>query len=639
MGTFSLEHKWNFPSNNHGQIVGIGDSGVETFNGNTIKSLAREICQNSLDANLKNGQPTKIEFKLFELMPSDIPDFVGLADALQRALEFWKVQETDKAEKFFRKALAVTKRAYVPCLRISDYNTTGLLGSREEYNSPWCNLTKSTGASDKSGSNGGSFGIGKYAPFACSMLRTVFYSTKDSDGICASQGVSRLTSFKGKSGEITQGIGFYGNDQNTPISQHDSIDPSFRREDGNYGTDIFIIGFDDEDNWQDNMIASILDGFLYAIYNDKLIVDVDGILISKDTLGGLIESHKSFFLENADEYYQVLIGSEVENEDIRLFEEENPENIKGKLMLRLMIKPDFHRKVAMVRSTGMKILDQNRINAYIPFVGVLYIDGEELNAFLRELENPQHLAWEVGRSEDKKKAESLLKKIRRFIRDSFNTMLNDNSEEELNPPVGEYLSAVQDSEVPDKEKSESVQDEIRDFKVRVKEVKPRPDSTQEDKDNSTQDNDESGEIAVEDLPGDGGSGGENPGKGGGNGGGHNPGDGRGDWPIEHRKTLSSVQAANVRVLMRNKDSGEYTIVFTPSVSASNGILDLFLSAESQSYDADVISASCEDCNNLTVAKNRIANLNFVANRPLKIDVRLNYHDYCSMEVKAYGNKI
>ena len=91
--------------------------------------------------------------------------------------------------------------------------------------------------------------------------------------------------------------------------------------------------------------------------------------------------------------------------------------------------------------------------------------------------------------------------------------------------------------------------------------------------------------------------------------------------------------------MRNKDSGEYTIVFTPSVSASNGILDLFLSAESQSYDADVISASCEDCNNLTVAKNRIANLNFVANRPLKIDVRLNYHDYCSMEVKAYGNKI
>ena len=180
MGNFSLTHSWNFPSNNHGQIFGIGDSGVETFNGNTIKSLAREICQNSLDANLQNGKPTKIEFRQFEVDSSDIPDFKGLAEALQAALDFWTIQKSDKkAEKFFNNALAITKKATISCLRISDFNTTGLLGSREEYSSPWCNLTKSTGASDKSGSNGGSFGIGKYAPFACSMLRTVFYSTNE----------------------------------------------------------------------------------------------------------------------------------------------------------------------------------------------------------------------------------------------------------------------------------------------------------------------------------------------------------------------------------------------------------------------------------------------------------------------------
>ena len=49
---FNLIQKWNFPSNNYGQIFGIADSGVETFKGTTIKSLAREICQNSLDAAL-----------------------------------------------------------------------------------------------------------------------------------------------------------------------------------------------------------------------------------------------------------------------------------------------------------------------------------------------------------------------------------------------------------------------------------------------------------------------------------------------------------------------------------------------------------------------------------------------------------
>ena len=73
-----------------------------------------------------------------------------------------------------------------------------MLGSDEEYNSPWCNLTKSQGASDKSGSNGGSFGIGKFAPYACSAFRTVFYSTLDRDGISAYQGVARLKINTGK---------------------------------------------------------------------------------------------------------------------------------------------------------------------------------------------------------------------------------------------------------------------------------------------------------------------------------------------------------------------------------------------------------------------------------------------------------
>ena len=45
--------KWNFPSNNKGDIIGIGHSGIETYQGTPLKSLAREICQNSLDAALE----------------------------------------------------------------------------------------------------------------------------------------------------------------------------------------------------------------------------------------------------------------------------------------------------------------------------------------------------------------------------------------------------------------------------------------------------------------------------------------------------------------------------------------------------------------------------------------------------------
>ena len=138
---FHLRQRWNFPSNNYGQILGIADSGVETFKGAPIKSLAREICQNSLDARLDNGQPTRVEFKVFELSPHALPDYEGLEDACKRALAFWSKQHARKAQDFFRQALDTLHGISVTCLRISDFNTTGLLGSRAEYNSPWCNLT------------------------------------------------------------------------------------------------------------------------------------------------------------------------------------------------------------------------------------------------------------------------------------------------------------------------------------------------------------------------------------------------------------------------------------------------------------------------------------------------------------------
>ena len=58
--------KWSFPSNNNGDVNGIGNSGVETFQGAPLKSLAREICQNSLDAS-NSVKPVNIEFMPFEL--------------------------------------------------------------------------------------------------------------------------------------------------------------------------------------------------------------------------------------------------------------------------------------------------------------------------------------------------------------------------------------------------------------------------------------------------------------------------------------------------------------------------------------------------------------------------------------------
>lgn len=633
---FNLMQKWNFPSNNYGQILGIADSGIETFKGTPIKSLAREICQNSLDAALDNNEPTLIEFKAFEIDPRQIPDYTNLEDALKRALDFWSQQQSDKAKTFFKKALEVIHKPAITCLRISDFNTSGLVGSREEYNSPWCNLTKSSGASDKSGSNGGSFGIGKFAPYACSSLRTVFYSTIDKDDVCASQGVSRLTSFKNKKNEITQGTGFYGNDKNSPMYKQYSLDPAYSRNAENSGTDIYITAFTGDKGWQHQMVASVLDGFLYAIYNGTLVVDVDGIIISKDTLADLMISHKEYFNEHADEYYQALTDEKL----ARTFTKEltdDPE-VVGKLTLRLIIMPSFSRRVAMIRQTGMKIKDKGNINGLIPFAGTLFIEGDAINSYLRSLENPQHIEWEVERAENKSKANRLLKTLLHFIKASLDEMKNDESEEAIDPTVGEYLSASDFEQSPNQERAEILQDSIKDIKIRVTEVAPKPSDASTGEAGRTLIDDDDGDVFITDLPGEGGSGSQRQEDHGGNGGGNNPGDG-GDIPVEHRKKLSAISAVSVRNMVRNKTTGEYTIVFIPTSSATNGILEVFMSAESQNYEATIVAASCSECPDLKFEKNRINNLTFTEKKALRINIQFDYHDYCSLEVKAYGNQV
>ena len=51
--------EWSFPSNNFGTLNGIGEAGIETFKGAPYRSLAREICQNSLDARSSKGNQSE----------------------------------------------------------------------------------------------------------------------------------------------------------------------------------------------------------------------------------------------------------------------------------------------------------------------------------------------------------------------------------------------------------------------------------------------------------------------------------------------------------------------------------------------------------------------------------------------------
>ena len=82
---------WRFPSNDYGEKKGINDSGVAMFRGTPLRSLAREICQNSLDA--AREKTITVEFNAFDIPRSALPGIDDLCDAFERCAEFWVIKK------------------------------------------------------------------------------------------------------------------------------------------------------------------------------------------------------------------------------------------------------------------------------------------------------------------------------------------------------------------------------------------------------------------------------------------------------------------------------------------------------------------------------------------------------------------
>ena len=57
---------WSFPPNND-TTSGFNDGAIDTFAGNRLSSVVREIIQNSLDARKNKEEPVRLCFKLDEI--------------------------------------------------------------------------------------------------------------------------------------------------------------------------------------------------------------------------------------------------------------------------------------------------------------------------------------------------------------------------------------------------------------------------------------------------------------------------------------------------------------------------------------------------------------------------------------------
>ncbi len=203
---------WDFPLKGTGNEQSYTNSGIELFKGKELmENLAREICQNSLDAKIPGSSgPVVVKFKCVSVPQRDHELFADYKECIESCKENWDGRMDDNLRDFLAAADAMLRKQAIPVLVASDYNTKGLTGvdAGEDEESAWRALAHSDGVSAKSSDSSGSYGIGKDAPFACTALSMVFYNTYAIDGGRAFQGTARLATLK-KNGRKTVGTGHY----------------------------------------------------------------------------------------------------------------------------------------------------------------------------------------------------------------------------------------------------------------------------------------------------------------------------------------------------------------------------------------------------------------------------------------------
>lgn len=433
-----------FPNAQSSTNDGPNDSAAEHFSGNILSHLARECAQNSIDAKPKSGEhkPVVLEFKLEKFSKKDIPCLVPeIKDAWSASQKRWPQQEY---KSLFSTATRTLSSDFVEVLVISDMNTVGLLGMSDvsdESTGTWSRLVNSTGVANSNLGAGGSFGIGKMAPFAASATRTVFYQTYSEDG-WGFQGVSRLMTHVGPDGKKKQRIGMIGSPSVHPVEKYEMVIPvcefeqipkAFKkhRPPGVKGTDIFIIGFKKtEDNWEKDIMHALVTNFFPAILDGLVEFVVQGVRIEKSNLVNVVAELRknigSVFdksaLQELDSTLWFIKAMQTSSIKTKIFD------IIGEVKLGLVqASPneiresgDMPNQCFMCRSNKMRIFLKKYNQVPFSFAAFFICDNKEGNELLRQMEPPTHTAWERDRDKTPKHSvDNILKKVYEWIRDEI----------------------------------------------------------------------------------------------------------------------------------------------------------------------------------------------------------------------------
>jgi len=641
--------KWRFPASGHGDRKGISSGDTETFKKSPFKAFAREILQNSIDARDSDENPTVVEFNTFELTTSQIPGYSDLKEQVRRCIDFWS-HKPDYV-KIYNDLLKTLGNEKITCLRVSDFNTTGLIGvnTDQQKNNKFLALTKGTGVSEKGTSlAAGSKGLGKNAAYLMSEISTAFYSTRanqDVDGkpgdFAGFIGVSDLISgylddSNDANRDYTQGKGYYSlNELNDPISSNVSLDASFERKAYEYGTDIFILAFNTGEEWEKEIINSLLDSFMPAIVRGELEVSVNNVLINKTSIKDIVYDENIVYKTNKSSVisqYRLL----TDTEKVSVYDIDTDYGNCSLFILPLTKDEDelATHKCTMIRYPLMKIKDEP-LGASFRVSAMCIIEDNLLGKTLREIENAQHIDWETKRIKDKAtrlEVESVLRSIKQQIRDKVIECLQIGDEQPLDPNgAGDYL--------PDADIGES-SNETNGNQKPIESVtisKPKRNETLEknaknaaNDGNSLQpdvgsiDNTEDGDVSHPDGHNDVDGAGNHPGS-------ESSREKEGDDVIFKRQKLAGVR---YKVISTNKDEGRLRIIFVAPIDFKTCYLDLLLLDDANNASIVEILEMKKNGQNIESNDNvEYGPFEIFINEKVVLDVKTNSTGYFGSEVK------
>jgi hypothetical protein len=448
---------WHFKPEGGGEI-GPNDPLHITFKGSPYYSIVREAIQNSLDAVHDKSQPVVVSFQYFEMKRQDYPEFFKIEEHINQSLNYF--ENNPDARRLFGDMLKYLNRPQqgennmvLSCLRISDSNTKGMYFDKGTT-SPFYAFLRASGVSAKNQGSGGSFGFGKGAYFALSPIKTLIVSSKDIEGKVYFEGATRLTTHKDGSGSKISAFGFYDNNNGDPTTHENNIPDVFKRTET--GTDVNIIGLWSESERNTLMIKSVLNNFWLAIYDGKLIVQVDDVIINKGNIEIIINEYFDGQIENGSpsnielwnpKSYLRAVKYAGSNQQFKVFESEL--DTIGKVRLYVYLENGLPNRTSYFRAPRMVVYKgkNGKVNGYS---AVFICDNDKGNEMLRLMENPAHNEWKLDnypKDEGKVNTDARrgLIEIRDFINRTLETIAKTNSGNKI-AFVGleEYLSIPED---------------------------------------------------------------------------------------------------------------------------------------------------------------------------------------------------